>query len=254
MRQRVPFALTLFCLLTALGQNSAHAHSTVPSGQITFNFDVYGFVTATDLTANDSGSYHAGLGITDSDDNLIDTWTGQFDISGQTGNLQQIIDWHVNKTYSLTPGQTYSVAWLVRSDENSHGGQLSGHLKARMDSSGMTWLDGTNEAFAETMSGVGVNPVHTEDFEQGLYFAYATARSGDHLYTDAWAQTNLLSILSEVADDPGADWSTTTGYALFTGTFEVVPDAALPVPLPGGLMLGAFGIAVVGWLRGRRTL
>ncbi|OHB80406.1 MAG: hypothetical protein A2Z25_13930 [Planctomycetes bacterium RBG_16_55_9] len=254
MKRTLLFTFSLLCVLLAMGQDTAFAFPTVPSGQVSFSFDVSGFVTATNLMADDTGHYYTAFGISNSDNSWVDSWEKQLDVSGRTGESHQTIDWQMNRTYSdLIAGETYSVSWLVYTVGVTYDGQLSAKMKGRMTSSGVSWLDGTNEAYAEAINRSGNDFVgFVDDLVQGPCFAYATANLDSNIYTDSWARTNLVWTQSELSHNPGVDWSSTSGYSLFSGIFKIEPVASIPAP--GALILGSIGVGAVSWLRRRKTL
>jgi hypothetical protein len=83
---------------------------------------------------------------------------------------------------------------------------------------------------------------------------YANAHVEDSKSDFEWdthGGIDALHVKGGVSLNPNTNLGDGYSEAAFSGTFEAIPDM---IPAPGGLMLGALGIAIVGWLRGRRTL
>ena len=125
-------------------------------------------------------------------------------------------------------------------------------MEGRMSASGVSWLDSPVEAYAEVLAGSGslydLRPCLVDD----PISAFATAKFDDSLYAKSQAEMDRLWTRSELHVFDGSEYSSASGYALFSGTFEIEPTAA--VPAPGALILGGLGAGIVSWLRRRRTL
>ena len=131
MKSAALLAATSLYLLLALGQNHALASPTVPTGPVTFTFDVSGYVSAENLGMDDTGYYYAAFGISNCDSTWVDTWEKEIDVSGVTGDLRQTIDWQMNKTYTdLVPGEKYTVGWMVYTTAATYEGRFPPKWKA----------------------------------------------------------------------------------------------------------------------------
>lgn len=71
---------------------------------------------------------------------------------------------------------------------------------------------------------------------------------------DPTGSTGEIKVLS--VDVSGFDWVHFDIYGLVDGTWEINPGShdVTYIPAPGAIFLGGIGVALVGWLRRRRTL
>jgi hypothetical protein len=245
MIRTIQIALTSLCFLTVLGQSHAYAHLTLAGDRVDFSFHVSGDVTADNLSTDEMGMYYAQFGISNSDSSWTDSWEKELIVSSDG---TQRIDWQMDKTYYLTPGETYSVGWVVYAYDAVYGqGQFSGGLRGQTNYSGISGLNGMNEAYADITTNVGI----IDDLVQDPADAFATAFV-DSLYASSQGQTNWMWTESQLSLIPGTDWSCASSWALFSGTFTT--DGVAAVPAPGALMLGGLGVGVVGCLRRRKKL
>ena len=210
MKRFTLFALSSLCVLLVLGQVHAVANPIVSDGRVSFTFDVIGGVTdvtggitAENLTTIDGGVvYNAYFDIIrKSDSSLIDKWEDEVEI---TSVPRPFIELSMpKKEYNLTPGETYEVFWSIDSlaaTYDNQGKVFNSFLVGQMNTSGISWIDGWNVAYADVA--FGDPPVLIDDFLQDPSAAFASATRDSDLYTDSLAQTDWVWTQSQLYLDP----------------------------------------------------
>jgi hypothetical protein len=241
MKRMVLVALVVFCSLLLATTEKA---SAIPC---TFTWDVSGSMAGYYLGTGDSGSWCAEFTIGTTDLSWSDSWGGSSTIQNASGDVVDNISFFNTVTYDLDCGKTYDVGWRLYAgaDVEDGEGSFEWEIGGQMDAVGsFLWLVRDNSVSGQVSDDVG-----SDSYSQSI----SAAGSGTYgiMTAESLATLPLLDVKGDLSIDPTV--YTVDGYseAAFSGTLEVLPDV---VPAPGGLMLGAFGIAIVGWLRGRRTL
>ena len=243
MRRMVLIALMVFCSLLFLGEEKA---SAIP---YTFTWDVSGSITGGNLGTSDQSSWSAQFVIESTDLSWSDSWGDSGTVQNASGDVAHNINFFNTVTYDLDGGKTYKVDWRLSAGallENSQG-RLEWEIDAQMDRTGSAlWLAQDNSVSGFVLDSLGTDSYSNTDP------VLAAGSAGHGLMTaESAAAMDILNAKGVVSLNPNIYAADGYGEAAFSGTLEVVPDV---MPAPGGLMLAAFGIGIVGWLRGRRTL
>jgi len=243
MKRMVLIAFMVFCSLLFLGEEKA---SAIP---YTFTWDVSGFMTGRGLGASDYSSWSARFFIESTDLSWSDTWGDSGAIQNASGDVAYNIDYFNAVTYDLALGKTYHVDWRITAEAHVEGDQ--GHFDWELDGP----MDRTGSALwparGSSVSGFVLDSLGTDAYAQSDPTSAAGSASYGLMTAESSAAKNGLNVQGNVSLNPNVYSADGYSEAVFSGTLQVVPDV---MPVPGGLMLGAFGIGIVGWLRGRRTL
>lgn len=242
MKRMVLIALTVFCSVLFFGEKA----SAIP---YTFTWDVSGSMNGWDLGTSDKSSWSAQFFIESTDHSWSDAWGMSGTIQNASGDIAHSIDFFNAVTYDLNGGKTYNVDWRINAV--AHVEDSQGHFEWEIDglmnrTGSILWRAGGN-----TVSGDVSDPFGSDSYLQIDPVSAAGSASYGIMTAESSAAIDVLSAKGNVS--PNLSIYSADGYseAVFAGTLEVVPDV---MPAPGGLMLTAFGIGIVGWLRGRRTL
>ena len=243
MKRMVLVALMVFCSLLFLGEEKA---SAIP---YTFTWDVSGLMDGRNLGASDASSWSARFSIQSTDLSWSDTWGDSGAIQNTSGDVAYNIDYFNAVTYDLALGQTYHVDWRITAEAHVEDGP--GHfdwaMDAGMDRSGSAlW-----PALKSSVAGFVLDSLGTDAYAQSDPISAAGSASYGLMTAESAAAKDGLKVQGSLFLNPNVYSADGYSEAVFSGTLQVVPDV---MPVPGGLMLGAFGIGIVGWLRGRRTL
>lgn len=242
MKRMVLIAFMVFCSLLLLGQEKARA---IP---YTFTWDVSGFMDGHNLGTSDVGYWETDFSIASTDLSWSNTWGSSGGIDNTSGNVAKSIDFVKSVTYDLDGGQTYTVDWGISAYAGVQSqGSFEWEIDGQMDRTGtFSWLSQEN-----SVSGVAFDMSGFNLYSQSDPTLAAGSVSWGGAAVESTAAMDVLDVRGSVSLNPNAFLAIAGNEAAFSGTFEVVPDV---IPAPGGLMLGALGIGIVGWLRGRRTL
>jgi hypothetical protein len=243
MKRMVLTAFMVFCSLLLPAEEKA---SAIP---YTFTWDVNGSINGGNLGTSDQNSWSALFFIESTDLSFSDTWGSSGTIQNASGDVAYNIDFFNTVTYDLDCSKTYNVDWRITVGaqlENSQG-CFDWEIEAQMNRIGSAlWL-----AQDKSVSGFVLDHLGTDSYmHNDPTLATGSAAQGS-MTAESTATMDRLNVQGDVSLN--ANIYSSEGYsdAAFSGTLEVVPDV---MPAPGGLMLAAFGIGIVGWLRGRRTL
>jgi hypothetical protein len=243
MNRMVLIALMVFCSLLFLGEKKA---SAIP---YTFTWDVSGSISGMNLGTSDTSSWSAQFFIESTDLSWSDTWGDSGTIQSASGDVAYNIDFFNTVTYDLDCGKTYNVNWRINA--NAHveecRGRFDWDIDAQMVRTGSAlWLATDNSVSGFVLDSYGTNSYSLSDPVS------ATDSASDGIMSaGSSAAMDSLNMQGDVSFNPNVYSADGYSEAVFSGTYEVIPDV---MPAPGGLMLAAFGIGIVGWLRGRRTL
>ena len=243
MKRMVLIALTAFCGLLLTTEEKA---SAIPC---TFTWNVSGSMTGWNLGTSDASSWDAQFVIESTDLSWSDSWGTSGMVQNTSGDIANNIDFFNAVTYDLDGGKTYNVSWRLYASahvEDSQG-RFDWEIDGRMDRTGsFLWMARQSAVFGNAWDDLGAYMYAQSDpVSAAGSLSYGTMAVASSAAMDALHAKGCVSLNPHVGLAEGSS------NAVFSGTCEVVPDA---MPAPGGLMLGAFGIVIVGWLRGRRTL
>jgi hypothetical protein len=239
----VLIALMVFCSLLLLGEEKA---SAIP---YTFTWDVSGSINGSDLGPSDTSSWSALFTIESTDLSWSDTWGDSGSIQNASGDVAHNIDFFNTVTYDLDCGKTYTVDWQITAGAHVEAcqGRFDWDIDAQMTGTASTlWLATDN-----AVSGFVLDSDGTSTYSLSDPVSAAESASYGSMTTESSAALNALNVQGDVSVNPNVYSADGYSEAVFSGTVEVIPDV---MPAPGGLMLAAFGLGIVGWLRGRRTL
>ena len=243
MRRMVLIALMVFGSLLFLGEEKA---SAIP---YTFTWDVSGSINGLDLGTSDVSSWSAQFFIESTDLSWSDTWGDSGTVQNASGDVAYNIAFFNTVMYDLELGKTYNVDWRITANASvgASQGRFEWEIDAQMNRTGSAlWLAREN-----SVSGLVLDSLGTDSYLQ-TDPASAAGSAGYGLMTvESSAAIDGLNVQGDLSVNPNVYAADGYSQAVFSGTLEVVPDV---LPAPGGLMLGALGIGIVGWLRGRRTL
>ena len=243
MRRMVLIALTAFCGLLLTAEEKA---SAIP---YTFVWDVSGSMNGWNLETSDHSSWDVHFFIESTDLNWSDSWGTSGTIQNTSGDTTNNIDFFNTFTYNLDCGKTYNVSWRIYANAHVEDGKsdLEWDINGGMNRTGsFLWLARENAVTGGVSDDFG-----SDDYLQCDSVSVADSVSHGMMAVESSAAMDALHVKGGVSLNPNVDLADGYSEALFTETFEVVPDV---MPAPGGVILGALGVAIVGWLRGRRTL
>ena len=235
-------ALMVFCSVLFFDEKA----SAIP---YTFTWDVNGSMNGWDLGACDSGSWSAQFFIESTDLSWSDAWGSSGTIQNASGDVANNIDFFNAVTYDLNCGKTYRVDWRITASAHVEDtqGRFEWEIDGQMNRTGSAlWLAGENTVSGEVSDSFGSDSYLQLD-------PISAGNSAIHgiMTAESSAAMDALSADGNISSNPGIYSADGYSEAIFSGTLEVIPDV---MPAPGGLMLVSFGIGIVGWLRGRRTL
>jgi hypothetical protein len=244
MRRMVLVALLVFCGLLLASEKKA---SAIPC---TFTWDVSGSMTGSNLGTYDSGSWYAEFVIESTDLSWSDSWGSNGTIANTSGNVVDNISFFNSVTYDLDGGKTYNVDWRIYANANvgEGRGSFEWEIDGQMGETGsFVWVSRDASVCGQVSDNLG-----SDSYSQSDPTSVSGSASYGIMTAESSAAMDVLNVQGDVSNSsPNIYMGQGYSEALFSGTLEVLPDV---LPAPGGLMLGALGIAIVGWLRGRRTL
>ena len=243
MKRMVLIAFMVFCSLLFLGEEKA---SAIP---YTFTWDVNGFMNGRNLGTGDTSSWYATFLIESTDLSWSDSWGSSGTIQNASGDKAYNIDFFNAVTYDLDCGKTYTVDCRIHAGAHVEDGQagFEWEIDGQMDKTGsFLWLTRENSVSGNVSDSLG-----SDSYSQSHPVPTADSGSYGMMTVESSALMDTLNAKGNVALNPNVYFSDGYSEAVFSGSFEVIPDV---LPAPGGLMLAAVGIGIVGWLRGRRTL
>ncbi len=243
MKRMVLVALMVFCSLLFLGEEKA---SAIP---YTFTWDVSGLMDGRNLGASDYSSWSARFSIKSTDLSWSDTWGDSGAIQNASGDVVDKIDYFNAVTYDLALGQTYHVDWRIAAEAHVENGD--GHFDWEIDGGMERTGSALWPALKSSVAGFVLDSLGNDAYAQSDPLSATGSASYGFMTAESSAAKNGLKVQGSVFLNPNVDSANGYSEAVFSGTLQLVPDV---MPAPGGLMLGAFGIGIVGWLRGRRTL
>lgn len=244
MKRMVLLAFMVFCSLLFLGEEKARA---IP---YTFTWDVSGSMNGRNLGTGDYSSWYAQCFIESTDLSWSDAWGRSGTIQNASGDVTDNINFFNTVTYDLDCGKTYNVDWRIYANahvEESQG-RFEWEIDGQMDKAGsFLWLARENSVSGDVLDSLG-----SDAYSQSDPISAAGSVSYGIMTAESSAAMNRLNAKGGVSlNNPNVYSADGYSEAVFSGRFEVIPEV---LPAPGGLMLGALGIGIVGWLRGRRTL
>jgi hypothetical protein len=243
MKRMVLTAFMVFCSLLSLGEEKA---SAIP---YTFTWDVSGSINGRNLGMSDQSFWSALFFIESTDLSWSGTRGNSGTIQNTSGDIAYNIDIFNTVTYDLDCSKTYNVEWCISFDariKNSQG-CFDWEIDARMDGIGsVLWL-----AQDTSVSGFVLDHLGTDSYMHNDPILATGSAAQSIMTVGSTAAMDSLNVQGDISLNANIDSAEGHSDAAFSGTMEVVPDV---IPAPSGLMLVAFGIGIVGWLRGRRTL
>ena len=242
MKRMVLIALMVFCSLLFLEEKA----SAIP---YTFTWDVSGSMNGWDLGPCDNSSWSAQFFIESTDLSWSDAWGSSGTIQNASGDVANNIVFFNAVTYDLNCGKTYHVDWRITASAHveDNQGRFEWEIDGQMDRTGSAlWLTGDN-----TVSGAVSDSFGSDSYLQLDPTLAADSAIYGIMTSESLAAMDVLSVKGNISPNPSIYSADGYSEAIFSGTLEVIPDV---MPAPGGLMLVSFGIGIVGWLRGRRTL
>lgn len=97
MKRIKQFTILRLCIFLILGQNYTFTSLTTSSSQVSFIFDISGYITAEYSMTSNSDHFVTTFGLANSNESWIDSWQGQIDILDISGNSKQTINQYLDK-------------------------------------------------------------------------------------------------------------------------------------------------------------